>query len=358
MQIKRVTMLVCGWVAALAVALSGCDKPNPPPPEESEQSGIRIVSLAPAITQMLIDLGFGDNIVGISSHDSASPSNQLPVVGNYQEIDTEAVLKLKPTHVLMMTGAEGVPERMRQLASSSRFFLASYPSPLSITQVGQIVFDEQELLADSKRAPGQMPSLGVVLDAQAQATHVKYNMLRRLAAIDHAVSGEAKPSVLMVIGLKPVMASGPETVHDELLTAFAGGINAAGESKVGAPTFDREALIAMAPEIILLLMPGDAPLKSIDEDERLADFRGLDIPAVKNGKIVLINDPLTLLPTTTLPRIAAHMAKAIHPDRTVVIDKALEASIDESPATQPATTTQPTTAPDVAPTQPEPAVEH
>ncbi|MCE9590815.1 MAG: ABC transporter substrate-binding protein [Planctomycetes bacterium] len=355
------TVLVKLFLLVVAVlALAGCDQSgsNPPPPEEPPTNALRIVSLAPALTQMVVDLGLGANIVGVAQNDAAAPAKNLPIVGNYQDLDTEALLKLQPTHVLVMTGAEGVPERLQHLATASHFAVAAYKSPLSITEVGQIIFDEREIgvVGDPKDKP-HVPSLSAVLGIPQRASiKVKLDMLRRLADIEHAIAGEAKPNVLIAIGVKPVMASGPGTVHDEVLTSFAGGTNAAGEAKVGAPTYDRESLIALAPDVVLLVMPGAPALKPIAEDERLVDFRGLKIPAVTNNRIVLINDPLALLPSTSLPRVTAAMAKAAHPDRAKAIDKALNSPLEESPTTRPATqpTTQPTTlpgtAPDVAPT--------
>lgn len=342
MRMNRVDLCRFFSLVLVGVLLPACDDAvtyNPPPPDEPEAMQLRIVSLAPALTQMVVDLGKGESIVGVAQHDDAAPVAGLPVVGNYQAIDTEALLKLKPTLVLMMTGVEGPPANLQRAASSDGFRLVTYPSPLSVSQVAEILFYEADVYGLGDETKPRMPSLGVVLGDFAHAQSVKLNMFRRLAAIDRALEGAGKPSVLMVIGTGPVMASGPGTVHDELLGNFAGGMNAAGDAKIGAPTYDREALLGLKPEVVLLLMPGSPPLKPLEEDERLAEFRGLDIPAVTNNRIVLINDPLTLLPSTSLPRIAAAMAKAIHPDRAKAIDEALDAPLPELPDTPPPTPT-------------------
>jgi len=80
----------------------------------------------------------------------------------------------------------------------------------------------------------------------------------------------------------------------------------------------------MNPDVILLLMPGAPKLGSIDEDERLAVFRGLDINAVRQNRIVLLNDSMILLPATNLADVAVQMAEAVHPERAATLHRLLE----------------------------------
>jgi len=109
-------------------------------------------------------------------------------------------------------------------------------------------------------------------------------------------------------------------VHDELL-AFAGGVNAAAEAVVTAPEYDRESLLALQPQVILMLQPGAPQLQ--EDDPRLSAFAGLPIPAIQNGRVVVLNDPLVLLPSTSVTDVCALMAKAIHPDLAEEIDLAI-----------------------------------
>jgi hypothetical protein len=181
-----------------------------------------------------------------------------------------------------------------------------------------------------------------------------------------------KPRVLLVFGLDPrIQAAGPETVLDDLLTQFAGGYNAAipdikplTEAQLNAiadpekrraailaaaqdpaltvgtaPTFDREKLLEHKPDVVLIFLPGAPPLEPIDQDPRLVDLKGLNIPAVKNNRVVLINDKTALLPGTGLPKVAALMAKAIHPSIAARVDAlmgpAAAATKDEKDKKQP-----------------------
>ena len=78
------------------------------------------------------------------------------------------------------------------------------------------------------------------------------------------------------------MASGPGTVLDEVLRMVGGENAAARRQGRSRPTYDREKLLALAPDVILLIQPGTPPRqKRSTRTACLAEFRSLDIPAVK-----------------------------------------------------------------------------
>lgn len=274
--------MLCAILAQSAAALAG-----------EQPTELRIVTFAPALTQMLIDLEMGDTIVGVSEFDEARHAGR-PNVGSYIDPNTERLLSLRPTHVLLMATQTGVPPRLKELADRGRFTLKAYPYPNDAIAVGDVLV-----------------GLGAELGQLDQAAGLRDRMTDRLNQIKEETVKFDRPRVLLVFGTGPVWASGPGTVNDALLEAINAD-NAAGDAATTAVTYDREALLRDAPDVILLLLPGGHPLS--ENDPRLADFAGLPIPAVTNHRIHLIADPLVLLPATHLPRIADQMASAIHPD--------------------------------------------
>ncbi len=310
-KLQRIAAVFSLILAVLCVA--GCGEESPPLPDTEQSTqpqGPRIVTIAPALSQMLVDLGLGDSIVGVAEHDFAAPKG-LPVVGNYNAVNTELLLSTQPTHVLMMTGPDGPPASVKRLAELGQFDLYTFPFPLSIQDIQKTLYDQ---------SPDADPSLATSLGINEKAMQLKMRLLRQLAAISSLTAAEDAPSVLLVLGTDPVMASGPDTVHDELL-GFAGGFNAAADATVTAPEYDREALIALAPQVILLLDPNSPDLA--EGDARLAAFEGLPIPAIEHGRVYVLNDPLVLLPSTSIGSVCADMAKAIHPNLSKEIDQVL-----------------------------------
>lgn len=313
MRRRGVCLAVLAWAACLIV---GCD-PRPPSPRTPD--GLRVVSLTPGLTRMVVDLGLGDAIVGVAEHDDVVPPRlDAPVLGNFLDVDLEKLAAAKPTHVLMMTGKEGPPANLAAMADAMGFTLVAYPYPQSVADVAAMLDDPHGQLGP--------PSIGEVLDLDRHAAALRRELLGGLDAIEATLAGAEvdRPRTLLVFGEGvPVMAIGPGAPLDELLT-YAGGRNAAAGTGVPAPTFDREKLADLDPQVIVLLSPGGPPLGGLDRDARLAPFRGLPVPAVEHGRLYLMNHPEVLLPTTSMLATTAELATLLHPDRADAIAAAVD----------------------------------
>lgn len=290
-------------VAAVALLVAGCERGAS---EASDGDGaLRVVTLAPGLTQMVVDLGLGEQLVGVGEHDAAAPAG-LPVVGNYADVNTEHLIAMSPTHVLTLTSARQPPRRLRELAAAGRFDLVAYRFPFTIDEVRRTLHRDEP--AGDTAGP---PPLGEALGVPERARALLAEFDGRLAELRELTADHEPPRVLMLIGANPIMASGPGTVHDELL-GWIGATNAAADASVTAPTYSREGLLMLAPDVILIMSPDAPPLS--EGDARLEMLRGLSLPAIENNRVHLIDHPLALLASTSLPDVATTMAAAIHPD--------------------------------------------
>lgn len=283
--------LMGGWaLLALSLFLFSC---GDHPPQYTDGQ-LRVVSLSPAITHVVSELGLRESIVAVGDFDELAPLG-TPSLGRYIDLDLERLTSIAPTHVLAMTGQAGLPARVSQMAEQGRFALADLPYP------GRV-----------EAGIGMIEAIGVALSREERGQALANEMRYQLDAFEALTRDRDRPRTLMVFNLDRVMASGPNTVNDELLR-IAGGANAAAEATVTAPIYDREALRALSPEVILLLMPGEPPLTGI-EDPRLDGLRGLSLPAMANDRVVLLNDPAVLLPGPSMVTTAVSMTVALHPD--------------------------------------------
>jgi ABC-type Fe3+-hydroxamate transport system substrate-binding protein len=324
-------------ILAACVLLSGCDRsPAPPtPPAPAQLPLARVVTLAPALTQIVIDLGKGDLLVGVCSDDPVAPKG-MKTIGDYRHVDEEALVALHPTVVFTMFGQEGANTRLEDLGQVHHFRVVSYDSPHSIEEMEEIICE-----GDVLRSGAAGRGVGAVLGNWEAGWKLMLKVQMELAGLEElTLNLENKPTVLLLIGTHPLMAVGPHSVHDALLNRYCGARNAAWNLVGNAPQISRERILEAKPDIIVLIQPNGAPLQSVDQDDRLSELRGLDVPAVKNNKVYLLDDPRGMLESSSLPVVAENLAKVLHPDLTAKIDAAMVAATQPK-AEKPAPATQP-----------------
>jgi iron complex transport system substrate-binding protein len=250
---------------------------------------LRIISLSPAVTLTLIKIGLTEQIVAVGDLDPAKPEG-VPSVGMNIDLDLERIVALQPTHILGTPGLEGMPSSLDQINAGDSFEVHAlvYPDRLS---------DISDLIRETAEAVG-LPDHGIELSEELN---------RELEDIAALPRFDPAPRVLMAFAVSPVMASGPRTVNDELLV-LAGGTNVAKDAKVSAPLFDREKLMALSPEVILLMRPGG---NADGEGKALGELKTLDIAAVQDGQVHVLRDPLVLLPGPNVAETARQMRVAL-----------------------------------------------
>lgn len=324
------------WLLALGLTLmlGGCDQVGSPtspdgevdvPPADAPgSSGRRIVSLAPELTQMVIDLGLGDDLVGVSVDDPVAPED-VTRFGTEARVDLETLQSVSPTHVLSMSDSNAAPAELVDAARGQDFVLTHFARPTSLAELPLILFRMEEVNGTPRLSPD---CLIVALNLVGEESTAAFQRpLAQINAIEDAID-QAKPrrdvtpvSVLLIHGLNPPRAQGYGTLHEDLLSRI-GAVNALDAALKQEIVLDDQKIIDAQPEVIILLLPGAEPLTG-PGDPRLAFLHGLSIPAMQNNRVVLINDPRALLASTSIGHIAGQLAKAVHPELADQIDRAV-----------------------------------
>ena len=102
--------LVC-LALAMAVALLGCGEAGRRE-SDGDVAGTprRIVSMAPALTEILFALGLGDRVVGVTTYCDYPPeARALARIGGFVNPSVEAILALEPDLVLVSPAAGNNP---------------------------------------------------------------------------------------------------------------------------------------------------------------------------------------------------------------------------------------------------------
>lgn len=255
-------------LAAALLMLASFSACTVPGSETSAQlDTAKIVSLHCTASEILVALGFEDNLVGVDVSSTYPVSLQeKPKVGHSRQIAAEGVLALGPDVVIGLE-AEVKPELADQIRSAGAKLLlfAHEYSPEGAKQLIRI-------MADSLGRIEQGETVIAALEAD-------------LATADSVIAqAESKPKVLFIYarGAGTMMVAGEGTQLEKIIT-LAGGENAVSGFTDFKP-LTPEALVAANPDVILLF---DSGLSSLGGIDGLLEVQGIkETNAGKNRRVV------------------------------------------------------------------------
>lgn len=252
----------------------------------------RIVSLAPNITEILFSLGLDKEIVGVSIHCNFPEKAKAKVgVGSYISLDFERIVSLKPD-LIIATGAGNTRDMVERLEK------LGFPT--------YVIFPKN--FNDVLKSIGH---LGQVVGREKEAMGIVQGMSRRRQRVIEFTQGLPRPKIFLQIGEAPIVTVGKQSFADDLIR-LAGGENIAGEEKEMYPRLGMEEILKRSPEVILIssMNPKGDYQRALQEWSRWKM-----IPAVKNGRIHLIDSDLIDRPSPRIIDGLEEIARLLHPDR-------------------------------------------
>ena len=237
----------------------------------------RIVSLAPNLTEILCGMGLGARLVGVSSYSNYPPvAGRLPKVGGFAALNVEKIVSLRPDMAVGTMDGNSETE-IRRLRSLGISVFCVFPNNIrgliqSISRLGKLFKCESK----AKELAGNIELL---------IKHVK-------SKADRLAGSKGRPKVLISLDIKPIVSANAQTFIGELV-AIAGGANVAGTYTIRYPRLSLETVVAAAPDVILVTGHGNQ--EALLEDLRLLK-RWQEVPAVKNGRVYLLDPDLTTRP--------------------------------------------------------------
>jgi iron complex transport system substrate-binding protein len=286
-------------IAALAVlAALGCGRgPSPSNDATSEAPARRIISLVPALTEILFSIGAGPQVIAVSSYDDDPPETKtLPRVGALLDPDTERILSMQPDLVLVY-GSQ--TELLNQLDRAG--------IPTFRYRHGGLA----ELTPTFHR-------LGELTGHGDEAVRLSHDIERRLGEVRSRVAGRGRPRTLLVMSREPMSlrqldASGGVGFLNDLME-LAGGANVFADVGRQAVRVSTEMLLARAPEIVVELHYTGAMDEAQLRKEREVWLPLASIPAVKTNRVHLLVGDHLVVPGPRIARAAEEYARAIHPE--------------------------------------------
>jgi ABC-type hemin transport system substrate-binding protein len=271
----------------LLTAAVACARP-PAPAGLEGAAPQRIVSLTPALTEILFAVGAGDRVVGVTQYCDYPPAAKAkPKVGGYVNPSVESVLALKPDLVLVSPGPGNRDAALAMQRAGLR---------LEIVRAETV---EESLAA----IEGVARIVGVETAGRDLAASVR----ARLDAVVKRVLAAPRVRTLFCVQTDPIIAAGRDTLPSQLLE-LAGGSNVV--AAVRYPRLDVEAVAAARPELILQARMDVANGAAHEEDAFWKRWPA--IPAVARGRVVVLPDDLALRPGPRVADAAEELAAILH----------------------------------------------
>jgi len=242
---------------------------RPQNPNTDKGTQMRIISMAPSLTEILFALGLDEEIVGVTKFSTYPPqAKEKTCIGTFWQPDIEAMMTLSPTLMVNLRIEQ-------QAALKSR-----------MERIGCDVMSLQiKTIDELYRA---IPELGQAVGKEAAAEAMVQRLKARQAEIAARHNGRSRPRVLWVIQRYPLRVAGRDTFINELIEV-AGGVNAIGLTLPEYPPVNTEAVIGSMPDVII--EPVMDPEQFDSQQSSAAEFyhRFEIVPAVQHGRIHIID---------------------------------------------------------------------
>jgi len=268
-------------------------------PAPSRPPGVaRIISLVPAVTEMIYEIGAGPRMVAVSSYDTYPPEvKTLPNVGALLDPNVERILSLKPDLVVVYGSQTDLKQQL--------------------ARAGIAVFDYRH--AGLAGVTATIRALGARTGDAARAEDLAARIDRGVEAIRRRLQDRPRPRTLLVFGrerlaLRGIYASGGTGFMDDMLNA-AGGANVFAEVKMEAVQASTEQILAKRPDVIVETRAANSAWPVGERDAELNAWRMLgSIPAVRNNRVHFLFDDRIVIPGPRVVEGTEALARTLHPD--------------------------------------------
>jgi iron complex transport system substrate-binding protein len=298
------TLAACTILLAGALAGCGADDVTPSQPPAADSAAFpvtvtddagravtiaarpkRIVSLAPANTEIVAELGALDRLVGVTTYCDYPPAvADIAKVGDFVGPNLEAVAAAAPDLVLVTTGVQA--EVIGQLEALGASVIAIDPQTLEALYVS-------------------IETVGAAIGETDAAADLVESMEIQVHDIAEQVEG-APVRCFLEIAQDPLFTVGSGTLLNDLIE-HAGGENVVSEP--GYVAYSVEQLIQANPDVYLATKGAmSLPADIVGRPGYSA------ITAVASGRVYLLDDNLVSRPGPRVVEGIRQIAGALHPD--------------------------------------------
>jgi iron complex transport system substrate-binding protein len=293
--LNRLMILLC-----VLLLTAGCNNSQSPsknePTLQPQNQARRIVSLSPSVTEILDGVGAFPRVVAVSDYCEYPPGvKSLPRVGGWQNTNLERLASLKPDLVIM-TDAEApfVKDRLEGL------------------KIPTLVVPSRSI----EDAFVAMRDIGRATDNVREAERLAVGTRAEIDGVRALIKDLPKRRVLCVVDRVPGtlrdLYTATEGSFIAQLVEIAGGESVAPPAEKGYGKINKEAIVALDPEIIIDMVQGAEG--KFAEDPRAVWNELPQLRAVREGRVYPLRETSVLHPSQFIGKSALRFARIIHAD--------------------------------------------
>lgn len=236
-KVKYITILII-------IILWGCEKPKKIIPDknfitddlhkkfELSKPPNRIITLAPNLTELVFELGFGNRIIGNTSYCNYPDSaKKIENVADLLSVNLEKISVLHPDLIFITVEGNSKSDYKRLVDLGYKVFVSN---PRNYNGIKKTLVD-----------------MGKIFNSEKKAHIIINNWDTRIEAVKAKQNHLVFKTVMFLISTKPIFSVGKSSFVNQILT-YAGLENIFAESDVSYPMLNREAIIARNPDYIIL----------------------------------------------------------------------------------------------------------
>ncbi|KAF2389870.1 cobalamin-binding protein [Pseudomonas frederiksbergensis] len=262
------------WLAVLLLAVSG-----------SVYAVERVVSLAPSLSEIVVELGSADLLVGVlDAGERPAELKDLPSVGRYGQLDMERLLSLKPDLLLLWPGSVG-PAQREQLKHLNIPTYVAEPHNL------------EQLTA-------QIEAIATQLGRPERGVRLAADLRQKLEDLRQRYRRDKPLQVFYQVWDRPLYTVGGGQIISAALEV-CGARNVFADLTLPAPQVSVEAVLQRNPEVIL----------ASDQAQLDAWKAWPQVTAVARKQLLLVTDKGLERPSGQMIEATAKLCQVIAPDR-------------------------------------------
>jgi iron complex transport system substrate-binding protein len=289
-RVRLYLFIILVLVAASGLVIFSCKTKR----SGEATAGERIITLSPNITEIAYSLGLGNRIIAVSSDsDWPAQAKEKIRVGSFWQPNIEAIIAARPDLVI----TEKFEQQKTVADNLGRLGIAVLT--LQVDTIDQL---REAILQIGSAARCRQEAEKVSIDIDTQINNLRSKFARA-----------KKTKTLWVVQPEPLRVAGRNTFINELIE-IAGGENCLGQTIQQYPQIGEEELLTCPAEVIIQSAMGKTDIAEQQKEAEKNWAKQTNLPAVKMGRIYVVNSDLVLRLGPRLPQGIETIGRLLHPE--------------------------------------------